>query len=163
MGSTAVRTFPKLIAAYHVLHRLLPPRHPPNALRSLDRSHLQCPPVLDITITPRREAQRPCRTFGRIKHHNRKTRSHRTNPYSDGTWRPVQTPPHSNKLTEARMLKCSWDAPASYAGTQACSLYTMSRKPLHGAHKGAPVSGNSCSSNMDTSRMVEPVGIEPTT
>ena len=38
-GSTAVRASPQLIAAYHVLHRLLPPRHPPDALRSLDRSH----------------------------------------------------------------------------------------------------------------------------
>ena len=38
-GSTAVRTSPQLIAAYHVLHRLLPPRHPPDALRSLDCSH----------------------------------------------------------------------------------------------------------------------------
>ena len=27
--------FPKLIAAYHVLHRLLAPRHPPYALSSL--------------------------------------------------------------------------------------------------------------------------------
>ena len=38
-GSTAVRASPQLIAAYHVLHRLLPPRHPPDALRSLDCSH----------------------------------------------------------------------------------------------------------------------------
>ena len=38
-GSQAVRASPWLIAAYHVLHRLLLPRHPPNALRSLDRSH----------------------------------------------------------------------------------------------------------------------------
>ena len=38
-GSQAVRTSPQLIAAYHVLHRLLLPRHPPNALKSLDRSH----------------------------------------------------------------------------------------------------------------------------
>ena len=38
-GSTVVRTSPQLIAAYHVLHRLLPPRHPPDALRSLDCSH----------------------------------------------------------------------------------------------------------------------------
>ena len=38
-GSTAVRASPQLIAAYHVLHRLLPPRHPPDALKSLDRSH----------------------------------------------------------------------------------------------------------------------------
>ena len=33
----------KHIAAYHVLHRLSAPRHPPNALKSLDRSHYQCP------------------------------------------------------------------------------------------------------------------------
>ena len=31
-GSKAICTFPKLIAAYHVLHRLREPRHPPCAL-----------------------------------------------------------------------------------------------------------------------------------
>src|SRR5690606_15550919 len=30
-------------AAYHVLHRLCMPRHPPIALKTLDRSHYQCP------------------------------------------------------------------------------------------------------------------------
>ena len=44
-GSKLVRSSPWLIAAYHVLHRLLPPRHPPNALKSLDRSHYQCSPL----------------------------------------------------------------------------------------------------------------------
>jgi hypothetical protein len=34
-GSTAVCAFPKLFAAYHVLHRLPSPRHPPYALSSL--------------------------------------------------------------------------------------------------------------------------------
>ncbi len=42
-GSKVIRTSPRLIAAYHVLHRLSAPRHPPNALKSLDRSHYQCP------------------------------------------------------------------------------------------------------------------------
>ena len=42
-GSKLVRSSPWLIAAYHVLHRLSAPRHPPNALKSLDRSHHQCP------------------------------------------------------------------------------------------------------------------------
>ena len=42
-GSKLVRSSPWLIAAYHVLHRLCAPRHPPNALRSLDCSHHQCP------------------------------------------------------------------------------------------------------------------------
>ena len=31
-GSKFIDNSPKLIAAYHVLHRLLTPRHPPNAL-----------------------------------------------------------------------------------------------------------------------------------
>src|SRR3981189_97846 len=42
-GSKLVRSSPRLIAANHVLHRLSAPRHPPNALKSLDRSHHQCP------------------------------------------------------------------------------------------------------------------------
>ena len=32
-GSTAICAYPRLIAAYHVLHRLREPRHPPYALR----------------------------------------------------------------------------------------------------------------------------------
>ena len=44
-GSKLVRSSPRLIAAYHVLHRLRVPRHPPNALKALDRSHYPCPPV----------------------------------------------------------------------------------------------------------------------
>jgi hypothetical protein len=42
-GSKVVRTSPRLIAAYHVLHRLSAPRHPPNTLKALDRSHYQYP------------------------------------------------------------------------------------------------------------------------
>ena len=34
-GSKPVRGSPRHIAAYHVLHRLTPPSHPPHALRSL--------------------------------------------------------------------------------------------------------------------------------
>src|SRR5690349_25143139 len=34
-GSTLARISPRLFAACHVLHRLLAPRHPPNALVSL--------------------------------------------------------------------------------------------------------------------------------
>src|SRR6195952_5114452 len=35
-GSKPVRGSPKLIAAYHVLHRLSAPRHPPDTLFALD-------------------------------------------------------------------------------------------------------------------------------
>ena len=40
-GSKLIRSSPWLIAAYHVLHRLCVPRHPPDALLSLDHSHRQ--------------------------------------------------------------------------------------------------------------------------
>ena len=43
-GSTLVRSSPRLIAAYHVLHRLSAPRHPPDALITLDCSHDPWPP-----------------------------------------------------------------------------------------------------------------------
>ena len=35
-GSKPILSLPQLIAEYHVLHRLLLPRHPPNALLALD-------------------------------------------------------------------------------------------------------------------------------
>ena len=44
-GSKLVRSSPRLIAAYHVLHRLSAPRHPPDTLKALDRSHYRCPPL----------------------------------------------------------------------------------------------------------------------
>src|SRR3954469_15808703 len=55
-GSKLVRSSPRLIAAYHVLHRLSAPRHPPNALKTLDRSHDRCPPLGSDGL----DTERPC-------------------------------------------------------------------------------------------------------
>ena len=44
-GSTVICTFPRLIAAYHVLHRLQEPRHPPCALSYFPVSATTAPPV----------------------------------------------------------------------------------------------------------------------
>ena len=44
LGSKPVRGSPGLIAAYHVLHRLSAPRHPPDTLKTLDCSHCQRAP-----------------------------------------------------------------------------------------------------------------------
>ena len=41
-GSKLICSSPRLIAAYHVLHRLLVPRHPPYALRNLTEKSLLC-------------------------------------------------------------------------------------------------------------------------
>ena len=50
LGSKLVRSSPRLIAAYHVLHRLSAPRHPPDALKTLDRSHDPCPPSFNDSM-----------------------------------------------------------------------------------------------------------------
>ena len=39
-GSMVICTYPRLIAAYHVLHRLREPRHPPDALTFFRHSRL---------------------------------------------------------------------------------------------------------------------------
>jgi hypothetical protein len=52
-GSKLVRSSPRLFAAYHVLHRLRVPRHPPNALKALDRSHCRCPPIRKLALRER--------------------------------------------------------------------------------------------------------------
>ncbi len=52
-GSKVVRTSPSLIAAYHVFHRLLMPRHPPNALKTLNRTFTYSKICsLEIVYTP---------------------------------------------------------------------------------------------------------------
>ena len=70
-GSKLVRSSPRLIAAYHVLHRLSAPRHPPNALKTLDRSHDRCPlfwesPLSQTQKTTRSKKQKD-RSFGSFK------------------------------------------------------------------------------------------------
>ena len=54
-GSKLIRSSPRLIAAYYVLHRLHAPRHPLDALKTLDRSHYRCPlpnrPLLKANVS----------------------------------------------------------------------------------------------------------------
>ena len=54
VGSKLVRSSPTLFAAYHVLHRLSVPRHPPNALNALDfSSNLSCTGIRSRTFRGR--------------------------------------------------------------------------------------------------------------
>src|SRR3954454_9281538 len=64
LGSKLVRSSPRLIAAYHVLHRLSAPRHPPDALTTLDYSHDQCPLGYKLDMTKK---ERP--VFGFLQRH----------------------------------------------------------------------------------------------
>ena len=50
-GSKPIGGSPQLFAAYHVLHRLLAPRHPPNALLILD--------LLEFNRIHRTQGQKP--------------------------------------------------------------------------------------------------------
>lgn len=59
VGSKPVRSSPTLIAAYHVLHRLSAPRHPPNALKTLDRSHDRRPPARPRSEDPGQTSKTP--------------------------------------------------------------------------------------------------------
>ena len=58
-GSKPIPGSPKLIAGYHVLHRLLLPRHPPNALLALDpiqrRTGPQDAPLCSASAPPPRD------------------------------------------------------------------------------------------------------------
>ena len=67
LGSKPVRGSPRLIAAYHVLHRLSAPRHPPNALMTLDRSHDRC----SLRHTTRVCSRHASRRAGHAKHHQK--------------------------------------------------------------------------------------------
>ena len=57
-GSTPARGSPWLFAACHVLHRLLVPRHPPNALIALD-THRRCAAVASCQFSETKENLEP--------------------------------------------------------------------------------------------------------
>ena len=96
-GSKLIRSSPRLIAAYHVLHRLSAPRHPPNALKALDRSHDRCPrdqlaehmirKTIMLAECTRFNESRWCRTFRMLQdeqlsntfplHNDKQQRNHR--------------------------------------------------------------------------------------
>jgi hypothetical protein len=88
-GSKPARGSPWLFAACHVLHRLLVPRHPPNALIALEN------PPRTSTIQPKASQPQATddRAAGRIRIHRRQNR--RT-PLSTFTHTPLNpTPPQA--------------------------------------------------------------------
>ena len=101
-----VRGSPRLIAAYHVLHRLSAPRHPPDTLLSLDRSRHRCP-------APGKKG----RTDARPRHHGgaiSSTRQGRTkrpllpnvSEATCGQARRHPAPPCATRLTTERRQGC---------------------------------------------------------
>ena len=69
-GSKGIRTSPTLIAAYHVLHRLCMPRHPPNALKTLDHSHCQYPSNIAVQRYQQKDQLLEIQSVMAVKHIN---------------------------------------------------------------------------------------------
>ena len=156
-GSKVVRTSPRLIAAYHVLHRLSAPRHPPNTLKALDRSHYQHPPLgRGRTTCVIRGCDRKTICFKHIR--ERRGQATLTN------WQLV----FSNDATLDFPHECRQSNIRSI-NDRICFLFTMSDSKR--SHPRAPA--NSCfiqgshralsSAAPAIDRLVEPDGIEPTT
>lgn len=150
-GSKLIRSSPTLIAAYHVLHRLCMPRHPPNALTTLDRSHCRCPSGGCASTTA-------CTTTDRI----------------DGIIRPA-----SRDIERApRSAHAPWcRTPSKGNGGKANGTRPMAIHPMSSLHdmQNTPQSGDLGSFKQVTrsaralddmwwvAGVVEPDGIEPTT
>jgi hypothetical protein len=82
-GSKTVCVSPRLFAAYHVLHRLLAPRHPPCTLSSLtgfSKVLLLCLPSVSYSVVNERCATLSSR--GAARSGSRRSRYRRTDPAS---------------------------------------------------------------------------------
>src|SRR4051812_46457777 len=80
-GSTIARISPRLFAACHVLHRLLAPRHPPNALITLE-----------ITTPPPARRTKP-RPLKRIPQPSSKAARAYAQPHSTYAYQPILSSP----------------------------------------------------------------------
>ena len=144
LGSKLIRSSPRLIAAYYVLHRLHTPRHPLNALKTLDRSHYQCP-----------QYQRSLPLlYGKHLHHR-----------ADAFIRSITAPVLIGQIKKNQNSRAvAVSLPGCGIKQAAKHLFTMSKDPA------AEPTGSrlpNLLSDYATSRvlweLVEPDGIEPTT
>ena len=109
-GSTIARISPRLFAACHVLHRLLVPRHPPNALICL------------ILVSPRKRPTLARAPF--VFHMQRQARSERTgatsNSHQDTTTAPASPDRPKSPSVSTRTI----DVPSSRFHTTPAPLGT---------------------------------------
>ena len=167
VGSKLIRSSPTLIAAYHVLHRLCMPRHPPVALKTLDRSHCQCPSV--HVPEDRRSAER---YMDQQKDRGEPQAFKRWHWHKKTSFSRSVRGPRSGKPISCRELSVPGDEPhasppgrkqramhplrpGSAGGTRTNLLFTMS------CRTGGGLLG--CRKLFSKWMMVEPDGIEPTT
>src|SRR5215212_8860091 len=137
LGSKLVRSSPRLIAAYHVLHRLSAPRHPPNALKTLDRSHDRCPPLGSAGQRCQKDHFHP-------------------QPTQDARGRP-----DGSETVLAEHVRSTLKAAGAASRLGTCSLFTMSNIRRPRTRRRIPVYADT--QGPSPAPVVEPDGIEPTT
>ena len=105
-GSTIARISPRLFAACHVLHRLLAPRHPPDALLTLITSLIQPPPARRTKPHTRTPRPKPKSTSTQGPTPQRPIRSAAVpaNSHTQSTCRPANKPQPASTPTCAPQL-----------------------------------------------------------
>ena len=147
IGSKLIRSSPTLIAAYYVLHRLCTPRHPLNALKTLDRSHYQCP----------QHQHHPSPLEGSV------TTSSGLSIRRITAAVPTQMLCVSGLIGQIKLTRIHVALlflPGVLVKRTKGDLFTMSKDPADAARKRGV--GQTCSLCCDV-KLVEPDGIEPTT
>lgn len=148
-GSKGALASPGLIAECHVLHRLLPPRHPPNALIALDPSRK----TTGVIRRSPKSHPRPAWFFHHV-------------PY--GSWDKLALELHASTVSILDLERVDPDPDhavrrdPSYQGSIS-SLFTMSIRPriAQGDAKGPNELDDA--DLRQASELVEPAGIEPAT
>jgi hypothetical protein len=149
-GSKLVRSSPGLIAAYHVLHRLSAPRHPPDALKTLDCSHDRCPPSLDGRLE-----QKDQPPGSRLKAY-----ACRTHPAA------VARASQDEVLATGYVPSSRFQTPTRHVRRRTHGEFLDSsrhRQPTLDSHRGGWWRQTGSNQLSSIRRMVEPDGIEPTT
>ena len=155
IGSKLIRSSPTLIAAYYVLHRLCTPRHPLNALKTLDRSHYQCPqhqqrqPLLKANVSVVGIVDYHCIAAAALIGQIKLTRIHVALLFLPGV---------RVKRIKRRSLynvERSGHRSPKWQTSKLCSLYAHAM--YLGGSRQSPAQPNF------QGKMVEPDGIEPTT
>ena len=113
-GSTPARGSPWLFAACHVLHRLLVPRHPPNALLTLEIT----------TARPARHAQKPYRDLRYQRSRNTQQSLSLSTQQSPLTSQSIYT-----AKTPVRPPSSSREAPRQTPRHQKCTSKNTSARP----------------------------------
>ena len=148
-GSKGALASPGLIAECHVLHRLLPPRHPPNALIALDPSRK----TTGVIRRSPKSHPRPAWFFHHV-------------PY--GSWDKLALELHASTVSILDLERVDPDPDhavrrdPSYQGSIS-SLFTMSIRPRIALGDAKGPNELDDADLRQASELVEPAGIEPAT